>query len=73
MIVKDIAVIRDVFYTIGKDFAFEFLLKNSKATREEIIQALLVKPPKHLPPDIARQTAERITDRVLFVTIKSAN
>lgn len=55
------------FYTIGKDFAFDWLERNPNATWAELVSAVL-DGQKMLPEGIATTTAERIANRVFQVT-----
>ena len=58
-----------MFYTAGKDFAFEWIAKNPRTTKPELI-ALLLKDQSALPIHLARETAEQVADRVFYVNGK---
>lgn len=64
---KDYTVEISAFYTIGKDFAFDWLEKNPAGTWAELVGALL-EGQKMLPAGIAGTTAEKIANRVFTVT-----
>lgn len=64
---KDYSVEISAFYTIGKDFAFEWLEKNPAGSWDQLVAALL-DGQRMLPSGIAGATAERIANRVLSVT-----
>lgn len=64
---KDYSVEISAFYTIGKDFAFEWLEKNPAGSRDQLVAALL-DGQRMLPSGIAGTTAERIANRVFSVT-----
>ncbi len=69
---KDYSVEISAFYTIGKDFAFEWLEKNPTATWNELVAELLEEQ-NMLPAGIAGTTAEKIANRVFSVTGRSMN
>jgi hypothetical protein len=56
-----------MFYTIGKDFAFDWIEKNPDASQESLVEAVL-EGQKILPSGIARTTAEQVTARLFLVT-----
>jgi hypothetical protein len=64
---KDYSAEVGAFYTIGKDFAFDWIEKNPDATKCQLVAALL-DGHKMLPSGIAGATAERIANRVFSVT-----
>jgi hypothetical protein len=69
---KDYSVEISAFYTIGKDFAFEWLEKNPNATWDQLVAAVL-EGQNMLPAGIAGTTAEKLADRVFAVTGRSVN
>jgi len=69
---KDYSVEISAFYTIGKDFAFEWMEKNPDATYGQLVAAVL-EGQKMLPSGIAGTTAERIANRVFTVISRSVN
>lgn len=69
---KDYSVEISAFYTIGKDFAFDWLEKNPNATWDQLVAAVLERQ-KMLPAGIAGTTAEKIADRVFAVKGRSVN
>lgn len=64
---QDYEVEMSVFYTIGKDFAFDWIEKHPGATMEQLVDAVL-EGQKMLPSGIARTTAENVAQRVFTVT-----
>jgi len=57
-----------LFYSVGKDFGFDWLEENPDGTLEELITALLTHPASEdIPSAIARTTAEKIAARVFEV------
>ena len=69
---KEYSVAISAFYTIGKDFAFDWLEKNPNATWDQLVAAVLERQ-KMLPTGIAGTAAEKIADRVFAVTGRSVN
>lgn len=67
---KDYSIEISAFYTIGKDFAFEWMEKNPEATYGHLVAAIL-EGQKMLPSGIAGATAERIANRVFTVIGRS--
>lgn len=67
---KTFGVEISTFYTIGQDFAFDWLEKNPNATWAESVAAVL-DGQRTLPAGIASSTAERIANRVFQVTGRS--
>jgi hypothetical protein len=63
---EDEKVAVDAFYTVGKDFAFGWMNEHPRATKQQLIEAVL-KDQGFLPPDLARKTAEKIAERVFSV------
>jgi hypothetical protein len=55
-----------MFYTIGKDQAFQWMGQNPDTTREALVEEL-IKDQRLLPPKLARETAEKIAARVFYV------
>lgn len=64
---KDYSVEISAFYTIGKDFASEWLENNPSGSWDQLVAALL-DGQRMLPSGIAGTTAERIANRVFKVT-----
>ena len=66
---NDYAALAAGFYTVGKDFAFEWMSTNANATFDELVDALLSSgSAKQLPSGIARTTSEMIANRVFLQT-----
>lgn len=63
---KDYAYAIGNFYTVGKDFAFDWMEDNPNASKDQLIKAIL-DGQRMLPPQIAEQTAKRIANRVFEV------
>jgi hypothetical protein len=63
---EDEKVAVDAFYTVGKDFAFGWMNEHPRATKQQLIEAVL-KDQGFLPPDLARETAGKIAERVFSV------
>lgn len=55
-----------VFYSMRKDFAFQWMSEHPKATENQLVQAVL-KGQRMLPPDLAKTTAEKVAERVFHV------
>jgi len=66
---KDYSIEISAFYTIGKDFAFEWMEKHPEATYGQLVAAVL-EGQKMLPSGIAGTTAKRIPNRLFNVTCR---
>lgn len=63
---RDYSADISVLYTIGKDFAFDWMEKHPGATQAVLVEAILADQ-KILPPGIARTTADKVAARVFQV------